>query len=68
MCMSVQTEFLARWRNEDWRFIQVFLNMKLKCEDCILKGEDPKISSGWLDPPSCEKSMGIVRSLYGFLF
>ena len=21
-----------------------------KCEDCILKCEDPKINSGWLDP------------------
>ena len=22
----------------------------MKCEDCILKGEDPKINFGWLDP------------------
>ena len=22
---------------------------KIKCEDCILKCEDPKLDSGWLD-------------------
>ena len=24
-------------------------NMKLKCEDCILKCEDPNVNFGWLD-------------------
>ena len=24
--------------------------MKIKCEDCIFKCEDPEVDSGWLDP------------------
>ena len=34
-------------KTELWRPTE---NVKIKCEDCILKCEDHKIKSGWLDP------------------
>ena len=54
---KMKTKFLTKWRNEDWRFLHVKTeewrpaqSVKIKCEDCILKCEDPKINSCWLDP------------------
>ena len=52
---------MAKWRNEDWRLLQTFShvkteewrpakNVKIKCEDCILKCEDRKTNFGWSDP------------------
>ena len=58
----VKTQSLAKWRNEDWRLLSPNFphvmteewssadNVKIKCEDCILKWEDAESNFGWLDP------------------
>ena len=35
-----------RMKTDEWKQA---VDVKIKCEDCFLKREDPKINSGWLD-------------------
>ena len=71
---KVKTHFLAKWiwrlkispslprvKTEEWRSAK---NVKIKCEDCILKCEDPKINCGWLDPPFWNRNAGYCKVGY----
>ena len=48
-----------RVKTEEWRPAQ---SVKINCEDCILKCEDPKINSCWLDPQFGQSSGNCAAS------
>ena len=41
-------------------------NVKIKCGDCILKCEEPKIISCWLDPLNCYESQSDDKIILGY--